>query len=110
MKLPSEFNMHRINDMIMSDLAFTAKEARVAYFTLHHARRGDGLFYWSAERVSQKLGMNRKTVANAWKKMEDRGWISDSGKRNGRAKRWVINYQLLWNHSHLLPRGYLTNA
>lgn len=104
-------NMHRINDMIMSDNAFTACERVVAYFTIHRAR-GEGrhcekrIFWWSALKIEQKIGISRKTTANAWKKMEERGWISDSGKRIGRAKVWEINVQSLWNHSQLLVNNF----
>ena len=104
-----KINIHRINDYIMSNVDMTPAERTVAYFTIHRARKYTGLFFWGAEKAAAKLGLSRKTVNNAWKKMAQWGWMTDTGQRNGRAKRWVIDTQQLWNDSQVLSKNFASD-
>ena len=101
MKLPREFNMHRINDYLSQRSDLTATEFRVAYYTIHsdYGRQKEGLFWEGAASIAKKLRCRRASVHGTWGKMLERGWITDTGKKVGRAKLYRIEYQSLWDEA-----------
>ena len=104
MKLPKEFNMHRINDYLMSrNCGLTHAQKVVAYHCIHldYGRQKSGKFWKGAGAIATDLDCDRKTVHSTWNIMKRKGWITDTGKRNGRAIVWRIEYIALWNDSHL---------
>ena len=109
MSKPKEFNVHRINDMIMSDSTLTSAEKIVAYFTLHRARK-NGEFWWGARAVANKLQVSRNTITKTWRQMEERGWISDNQRDHGRAKSWKVEFQEMWNCSQQLRHNFAQDS
>ncbi len=101
MKPPLEANMHSINDYLCEHPELTPVEFRIAYFMVHadYGRTKNGLVWEGAKSISERLGCSRRKVQYAWKKMEELGWLTDTGRTVGRATLWQVEYQSLWNEA-----------
>lgn len=81
-------------DLFVVSPDYDAHEFRVIYHLLNRTNTS-GEYWWSASRISEEIGVDRKKIGRTWKKLRTKGFIRDTGKRNRRAVIWSVEHEVI---------------